>query len=369
MRSIRLLIVTHAPLSAELGAGQVALNLAEALRTQGHDVTVWSPYPLPTQTRWWRTIQQMRSKLDEFIETNKPFDIIDTPAMLITRRVSQSTLVVARSVQPYLLYLAHSLNDQLDLSLRGIVRAPFSYLYSIFQIFLVLQGWRRATYILCLGSLELNWMKRWFPWWKTKLMSYLHGLSPADREALAKVRLQRQQHSGESIQFLWIGRWASHKGITELLEFIVKRAALRPQDTFTIAGCGSKAEEDSPPELLRSGKLKILPSFNRNELYSLLSDHNVGLFTSRVEGWGLSLNEMLESGMPVFATSAGGVPDLQPFFQEKLREFPPPLELNADILTSSIFPENYYQVFSWESIAETYANSIFLPFNSPKIET
>jgi hypothetical protein len=78
---------------------------------------------------------------------------------------------------------------------------------------------------------------------------------------------------------------------------------------------------------------------------------------------------MLESGMPVFATSAGGVPDLQPFFQEKLRAFPPPLELNADILTSSIFPENYYQLFSWESIAETYANSIFLPFNSHKIET
>lgn len=58
MQSIRLLIVTHAPLSAETGAGQVAINLAEAFRSQGHDVTLWTPHPLPTQTKWWQRAQK-----------------------------------------------------------------------------------------------------------------------------------------------------------------------------------------------------------------------------------------------------------------------------------------------------------------------
>ncbi|MBW4649283.1 MAG: glycosyltransferase family 4 protein [Kastovskya adunca ATA6-11-RM4] len=369
MRSVRLLIVTHAPLAAEFGAGQVAINLAEALRSQGHDVTLWSPHPLPSQTKWWQSVRQMRSKLDAFIKTQAPFDVIDSPALLITPQVSKSALVVARSVQPDILYLMHSLKDRIEKSVRGIIRLPFSYSYSLFQIILVLQGWKRARYILCLGSLELRWMKRGFPWWRNKLMSYVNALSQAEQEALAKVRIHRKKPSPEGIRFLWIGRWTSHKGITELLDFIVKWAALCPQDTFTIAGCGTEAENDCPAELLQSGQLKILPSFERNELYSLLANHDCGLFTSRVEGWGLVLNEMLESGMLVFATPIGGVPDLQPFFPENLKVFPPPLGFKLESFTNSIFQDDYYNVFSWESIAQTYAMAIFDTLNSQKIPT
>jgi glycosyltransferase involved in cell wall biosynthesis len=342
----------------------MAINLAEALRAQGHDVTVWSPYPLPTETRWWQSYQQMRSKLDAFIETQEPFDVIDSFALLITKRVSKSALVVARSVQPDILYLAHSLNNPIKRSLKEIVRLPFSYLYSFYQLFLLLQGWSRAKYILCLGSLELRWMEKWLPWWRGKLVCYLNALSKADRAALANIRLHRQKYSEDGIRFLWIGRWVSHKGITELLNFIRKRAASHPQDTFTIAGCSTDAERDCPHELLRSGRLTILPSFERSQLYFLLANHDVGLFTSRVEGWGLSLNEMLESGMTVFATQAGGVADLQPFFKETLIPFPPPLQIVPDILTSSKVIEDYYRAFSWERTAETYTVSIFTNLES-----
>lgn len=364
MQSIRILIVTHAPLSAELGAGQMALNLAEALRAQGHDVTLWSPYPLPSQTKWWQSTQQMRSKLDAFIETQKPFDVIDNVTVLVTKRVSKSAVVVARSVQPDILYLAHSLNSWRERSIREIFKLPFSYLYTLFKVFLLLQGWQRAKYILCLGSLELKWMKKWFPWWKNKIFSYVNALSTADQEALAKVRINRQKYLEDSIRFLWIGRWVSHKGITELLDFIVERAALRPQDTFTIAGCGTDAEKDCPPQLLQLGRLKILPSFERSQLYSLLASHDAGLFTSRVEGWGLVLNEMLESGMSVFATPVGGVPDLQPCFKDMLKPFPPLLQPMTDVLTTSTTLEDYYRTFTWEEIAETYINSIFTNLDS-----
>ena len=43
MRSASILMVTHAPLQSEFGAGQTTLQLSRAMRARGHDVTVWSP--------------------------------------------------------------------------------------------------------------------------------------------------------------------------------------------------------------------------------------------------------------------------------------------------------------------------------------
>lgn len=192
-------------------------------------------------------------------------------------------------------------------------------------------------------------MKKSFPWWRFKLIYYINAISSSEQEAMAKIRSHRQKYSeDDGIRFLWIGRWISHKGISELLDFIVKRAALRPQDTFTIAGCGTKAEQDFSHELIQSGRLKILPSFERSQLYSLLANNDVGLFTSKVEGWGLVLNEMLESGMPVFATLVGGVPDLQPFFKQRLLTFPPSLQPMTDVLTIATDLEDYYRTFTWK---------------------
>jgi glycosyltransferase involved in cell wall biosynthesis len=356
-RSLRILIITHSPLAAEFGAGQVAINLAEALRAQGHHVTLWSPHPIPSLTTPWRdlqSIQLVRSMLDAFIETQEPFDVIDCFSVFITKRVAQSALVVARSVQPEILYILSKLNYRTKSHLKKIVLLPLRYLLAIGYVFLLLQGWRRANYILCLGRLELEWMKKWFPWWRGKLTCYVNTLSTTDQLELAKIRLLREKYQGKSIRFLWIGRWVAQKGISKLLEFIVKRVASHPQDTFTIAGCGTGAEKDCPSELIESGKLKIIPSFERSQLYFLLSNHDVGLFTSNIEGWGLVLNEMLESGMPIFATPTGGVPDLKPLFGENLKLFPPTSELTLDTITMSEFRDEYYQIFSWQSIAKSY---------------
>ncbi|MCG6134897.1 MAG: glycosyltransferase family 4 protein [Nostoc sp. LLA-1] len=361
MRSLRILIATHSPLSAKFGAGQMAINLAEAFRAQGHDVTLWSPYPMPNMTRWWQgfqSIQLMRKKLDEFLETQEPFDVIDCYAAFITKQVSKSGLVVARSVQPDILYIASNLNNIKNKGLKDTVLLPFNYLFAMANILLLLQGWRRAKYIFCLGSLELQWMKKCFPWWINKMIFYNNALSKADQIELAKVRLNRKKNQEEGTRFLWIGRWTAHKGIKELVDFIVKRAALYPQDIFTIAGCGTSVEEDFSFELIQSGRVKIVPSFERSQIYSILANHDIGLFTSRVEGWGLVLNEMLESGMPVFAKSAGGVIDLQLFFKDMLKTFPPPLLQLFDEPIKSMCMDNYYNTFSWKKIAENYIKFI-----------
>ena len=357
MRSLRILIATHSPLAPEFGAGQMAINLASAFRQQGHDVTLWSPYPMPGQTRWWQALQSlllMRNKLDDFLATQQPFDVIDCYALFITKQFANSGLVVARSVQPDILYIASNLNN--PQKIKEIILLPFGYLFALANIFLLLQGWARAKYILCLGSLELQWMKKWFPWWRNKLFSYNNALAKAEQAELAQIRIHRQINTQQGIRFLWIGRWAAHKGIKELVNFIIQRAALHPQDTFTIAGCGTAVEKDFPPELIQSGQVKILPSFERSQLSDLLANHNIGLFTSRVEGWGLVLNEMLEAGMPIFATMAGGVLDLQPYFQDMLLPFPPPSQNISNEIIKPKPMDDYYSTFSWETTAENYVN-------------
>ncbi|WP_242072026.1 glycosyltransferase [Nostoc sp. FACHB-110] len=333
----------------------MAINLADAFRKQGHDVTLWSPYPMPGQTRWWQGLQNlqlMRTKLDEFLQTQQPFDVIDCYAPFITKQVANSGLVVARSVQPDILYIVNNLNN--PQKIKEILLLPFGYLFALVNIILLLLGWSKAKYILCLGSLELQWMKKWFPWWRNKLFSYNNALSKAEQVELTQIRIHRTNNAQTGMRFLWIGRWAAHKGIKELVNFIIQRAASNPQDSFTIAGCGTAAEKDFPIDMIQSGRLKIIPSFERSQLSNLLANHDSGLFTSRVEGWGLVLNEMLESGMPVFATLAGGVLDLQPFFEDMLQPFPPQLQKTFSEIINSNDMDGYYNTFTWEKTADDY---------------
>lgn len=329
--------MTHAPLYGHYGAAQMAINLADAFKKQGHDVTLWSPHPIPNFTRWWqylKTLPLMRSRLDLFLSEQKTFDVIDCASVLITNRVAtKSKLIVARSVQPDIPYLVSGLLD--GKGIKRIILLPFNFFSALVHIFFLLKGWSKTTYILCLGSLELKMINKWFPWWRSKSLFYVNAISKDEQLELTKIRLNRIQQDLEGIRFIWIGRWATHKGIKELVKFIRHRTISHPKDTFTIAGCGKNAEKDFPPELIKSGRLKIVPSFDRSEIYSLLANHDVGLFTSRTEGWGLILNEMLESGMPIFATQVGGVPDLQPFCKN-IYPFPPPDNLTFEYLKTPI---------------------------------
>lgn len=360
---LRILVVTHAPLLPEVGAGQMALNLAEAFRQQGHAVTCWSPHPMQASTHWWAELQNwqfMRLKLDEFLNTQNSFDVIDCYPLLLTRRVAESGCAIARSVQPDILYRLSEIQNSQCNGFKAIALKVFHSFLILPYLSLLLQSWRRANYIFCLGSIELEWMKKWFPWWMSKLVSYNNALSHQEQIQLAEIRSCRQRREGEGCRFLWIGRWTHHKGITELIEFIQKHIPLNPKDTFTIAGCGTYAEKYFPSRFLQSGNIRMISSFERNQLYPLLENHDIGLFTSRVEGWGLVLNEMLESGMPIFATRAGGVTDLSVFFPDMIKPFPPQSDGVIDITSCSNKTDmkDYYQVFSWLTIAENYIKEV-----------
>jgi len=351
---MRILIVCHPPLTAELGAAQVALNLAVSLQARGHDVLAWSPEPLSPPARWWDRWRRQRRAIEKFVEQNGPWDVLDLPAISVSSRLAQAGRVVARSFQPEILYLAEDLRAQL----RGrSLRTPLHAVHGGLASLAVLQGWRRSPVLLCLGAAERDWMRRRFPRWAHRLRHYVVAPPPAEREALARVRAGRgRATAGAATRFLWIGRWAAHKGTRRLVRFLQERSATHPQDTFTLAGCGSAAERDVPADLVRQGRVRLVPSFRRDELPGLLAAHDAGLFTSSVEGWGLCLNEMLESGLIVYATRAGGVADLEPYWGSRLLPFPPAGTSTPEAREPDL--AGYLARFSWPEIARRYEEEV-----------
>ena len=353
---MRILLVSHSPLAAELGAGQSAINLAAALRERGHNALAWSPAPVPPGPGSFR--RRQTEAVERFVADQGPFDVIDTPVTSASADLARAGRLVVRSIQPELLYLRADLSSGLR---RPTPRTLFHSLAVLPVTASILAGWRRARLILCLGSLELAWMRRRFPRWRSKLGLWSCALPASDRSALADIRRRREQSAdppGSGIRFLWIGRWAAHKGTRRLQRFLAERLAAFPADSCTIAGCGPGAERDLPAEHLRSDRIRLVPSFPRAELPELLAGHNAGLFTSEVEGWGLSLNEMLESGLLVYATEAGGVPDLRPFFPGSLRPFPPPARAELEPAAPGEPVGGYEETLTWPAIAREYERQV-----------
>jgi glycosyltransferase involved in cell wall biosynthesis len=362
---VRILLVSHPPLLAQLGAAQVAVNLAEALRARGHAALAWSPEPLPPSARRSHRWRDQALAIEKFVAEQGPFDVVDTPSISIGPRLASGAKVIARSVQPEILYFADDLKAQLR---RFTPHLPFIALHHLQASREVIRGWNRAALILCQGTLEHQWMEQRFPHLSSRLREYVVAPSVAEQEAFSTVRRNRAAGGAEGPasvtaakgagrRFIWIGRWAAHKGIRTLVRFLQERASAFPGDTFTVAGCGAAAARDLPSELMTNGTVRIVASFERGELPGLLARHDAGLFTSVVEGWGLCLNEMLESGLTVYATAAGGVPDLMPFWGSRLLPFPPP-PAEADRGRSEPDLAGYFSRFSWPAIAQRYEAAI-----------
>jgi glycosyltransferase involved in cell wall biosynthesis len=348
---MRILVLSHPALNAEAGAAQTALCLAAALRERGHDAVAWSPEPLPAggSRALWR---RQRAAIERFVMANAPFDVIDSPAITATPGLAGCCVrLVVRSVQPELRYLFHAARaDVLRLPTPRALRHALSALPRAAAI---RRGWHLAHRILCLGSLELEWMRRRYPRWIHKLGFYVSAPEPEQRDALLRVRRERVAPA-RLRRFLWIGRWSAHKGTGRLVRFIRRQLpSLGAQ--LTIAGC-SELDGRQRSQLAAPG-VTIVPTFTRQELPQLLGEHDAGLFTSDIEGWGLGLVEMLESGMPVFATLAGATADLRPYFPRSLRSFPPAPD-EAPAAVEDLRTNGYLDRFTWERIAadyETYA--------------
>lgn len=320
---LRILIASPAPLHLELGVSQTAMGFHDALGRLGHEVLLWCPSRFEAGRLGWNGAALHRLALENYLARCAPVDVVDLPGELLSQAIAANVPVtIVRSVQPQKLYIEAERRALERRSLRGQICATIHFAARALTEGLAQAGRRRAKLLLCLGSLESNWMRVRCPELAARVRTYY--TAPPDRErcVLGRVAAGREARQSDSVDWLWIGRWAAHKGIDTLQGFIRRR--LRTcADRFTVAGCGADGAAALREEFPGEARLRVVPTYRRSELGALLAGCDAGLFTSSVEGWGLSVQEMLESSMPVFATEAGCVPDLAPLVESGLERFPP----------------------------------------------
>lgn len=366
---LNLLMVIYGAASRRTGAAQMALNLSDALTRRSHEVRVWATDdpPLPPDLPARRVHRYRLARLEDELARWPTTSVVDVPPLLAAAPALKGRFVVARSVQPDVRYALAEWPVRLrrvlanDRRPRTWARALYDLAREVLRLATVVRGLYRARVIFCLGSHEKRGLRR-LPGLGPRLETLFNAVEPRERAALTEVRRARRAPDGPGLRYLWLGRWSAHKGTARLVRFLRRALAERPDDRFTLAGGGDAPRADLPDSWLADGRVRIVASYTREELPALLAAHDAGLFTSTVEGWGLSLNEMLESGMPVWATSAGGVEDLAPFFPRLLQPFPPPADAEQEIRrlgAGDREPEpGYDERFAWDAVAAHYEHAL-----------
>jgi glycosyltransferase involved in cell wall biosynthesis len=358
---MRILIACPCPIDRELGAAQVHLNLAAALRARGHDAVVWA---LPTHfpgTHWTQSPLRARGALRSFLRREEPFDVVDCAPVFVSRRAPDPRVAnvrwVARSTQPDALYLWETVRGSLGRSRRAIARTAKDGAWWAFCSLLACDGMSAANHVVCHSSTEKEWIGATFPWLRSKVHTYGAALSSEDKDRLALVRRARRARGrAHAARYIWLGRWIDQKGTAALTTFLSARLQAT-ESVFTVAGCGAEGEQALAP-LTVTGRVRVVPSYRRSELPGLLADHDAGLFTSRVEGWGLVLNEMVESGLPVYATRAGGVDEIRSMLGPFVQDFPPPIDPTLPAQPTEETFARYDASFSWDAVAGRYLEAL-----------
>ncbi|WGM31829.1 glycosyltransferase family 4 protein [Brevundimonas sp. NIBR11] len=109
-----------------------------------------------------------------------------------------------------------------------------------------------------------------------------------------------------AIRILWWGSWTERKGrayLPRTLELIAREV---PEVTLTIGGCSSEKAS-----ILRAfgpamaSRVEVLPFVSRAQQSDIMDEHDVFLFPSISEGFGLALLEAMSRGMPCVTTYTG----------------------------------------------------------------
>jgi len=107
------------------------------------------------------------------------------------------------------------------------------------------------------------------------------------------------------LKLLFVGSLSQRKGIANLFEAV---ASLKSQVELTIVG--QKVTDNCLPLNVELSKHRWIPSFPQEKVLQLMRDHDVLVFPSLFEGFGLVITEAMSQGTPVITTDRTAGPDL-----------------------------------------------------------
>ena len=307
---MRILMSIHQDLDPKSGTGNVTCQLANALRRRGHTVDIISFERLDSPQRikeyfypWF---------VAAFAKRQGPYDVLDLSArdgwVLSTlqkfRQGQSRPVIVARSHG-----LEHLLHEaRLAAQRSGALRLPWTYpLYKG-----GLRLWEcRMSLCQAEAALFLNDVERRYAVEKLKVnparaILVKNGIPDALIHN-ARTLLHSPPQSEAPSHIAFVGRYSDLKGRSFLR--VAMRSVLRrfPHSTFGLFG--TMASEASVagdyPSELRS-RIRVVPSYENEQLPALLDGYHILAFPSLFEGFGLAPLEAMSCGLvPVAAATPG----------------------------------------------------------------
>jgi glycosyltransferase involved in cell wall biosynthesis len=111
--------------------------------------------------------------------------------------------------------------------------------------------------------------------------------------------------NNRKLRLLFVGRLEQRKGISHLFEAVEK---LGRHVELTVVGM--KATNDCEILNVSLGKHNYIPSLPHAEILKVMKEHDILLFPSLFEGFGLVITEAMSQGTPVITTERTAGPDL-----------------------------------------------------------
>jgi hypothetical protein len=138
---------------------------------------------------------------------------------------------------------------------------------------------------------------------KRPLLVQPYGLNAEQAHALLAAALPPdRRHANRKVSF--VGMWSPRKGSRDWAQIIQVVRERVPGTQFCFLG--TMVDEDViRTELgpqVPEGALKLVSSYQPEELPALLADSTLGAFPSYIEGFGLAVIEQLAAGLPTVAT-------------------------------------------------------------------
>jgi glycosyltransferase involved in cell wall biosynthesis len=288
------------------GADQQILILAQAMQARGHEVRIVALAPLgamgleaqragiPTESldlqrnlgivpRFFRLVRMIRAWRPDVLHSH----------MVHANLVARAARVLAPV--PALVSTIHSIND------GGTVRmAAYRLTSGLVDRFTIISRLAADRYV-AIGAVP-----------ETRLQIVPNTVDTARFRPLLQARGRIRQELGVGDGFLWlaVGRFESAKDYPTMIAAFARLAAERPDSQLVLVGEGSLKSEVE--RLVRQGGLggRVRLLGVRRDIPELLSAADGYVLSSAWEGMPVAVLEASAVGLPIVATSVGGVPEV-----------------------------------------------------------
>lgn len=312
---MRVLLVGDYADDARLGSGKVYHKLREELGALGHEVEVLlspalGPWPANARLRWaagpWVAARAVARAWKE----RGPFDVIDAASaeglavgLAMRAGAYRGAALVARSHGLEHLNFRRMVDDHR----AGLVAKPWTrrLWYPLARMSQVAGAARVAHRLIVLneGDRAFAVSRGWLPAERVEVVP--HGVSARFLEGAPPPDAPR----GAGV--LFCGTWDTVKGVQYLVRAWSRLAESGEAPRLTVLGAGAPEEAvlaAFPPPV--RPLVTVLPRVPEEEVMRRYREHDLLVFPSTYEGFGMVVVEALSQRLPVVASAVGCAPSL-----------------------------------------------------------